>query len=146
MEHMTTVQAILGLKGGDVATADPGHTLGHVVGKLAELRIGAMVVSDEARNVIGIISERDVVKMIAAHGASVLQEPVAKFMTRSVQTCTRKDTVDELMEMMTRGRFRHVPVVEGGKLVGIVSIGDVVKHKIEEAEHEAEVLREYIAS
>jgi CBS domain-containing protein len=143
---MTTVQAILGLKGGDVATGDPSNTLGQIVSRLAEHRIGAMVMTDESRNVIGIISERDVVRVIAAHGPGVLEEPAGKFMTRTVQTCSRRDTVDELMEMMTRGRFRHVPVVEHGKLVGIVSIGDVVKHRMEEIEREAQEIRNYIAT
>lgn len=143
---MTTVQTILNLKGGDVATGDPSLTVGQICARLAEQRIGAIVMTDEQRHVIGIISERDVVRVIAQHGAGVMSEPAGRFMTRTVVTCTRLDTIDELMDMMTRGRFRHVPVVEEGRLVGIVSIGDVVKHRMAEIEREAEEIRNYIAT
>ena len=143
---MATVQSILNLKGGDVTTADPSNTVAQVCARLAELRIGALVMTDEARRVIGIISERDIVRVIAQHGPAVLQDQAGKYMTRNVVTCTKLETMDELMEIMTRGRFRHVPVVEEGNLIGIISIGDVVKHRMAEIEREAQEIRNYIAT
>ncbi len=143
---MGTVRSILGLKGRDVTTGDPTQTVGQVCSKLAEMRVGAIVMTDESRHVIGIISERDIVRVIAAHGPEVLKEQAGRFMTRAVVTCTHDDTIDELMDTMTRGRFRHVPVLEGGRLAGIVSIGDVVKHRMAEIEREAQEIRNYIAT
>ena len=96
--------------------------------------------------VVGIISERDIVRHLAGSAEGFRARPVATLMTRSPQTCRKSDTLDQAMNTMTRGRFRHLPVIEGGELVGIISIGDVVKLKIELAEQEAGVLREYIAS
>lgn len=143
---MATVHSILALKGTDIATADPGNSLAQVCARLAEQRIGALVMADEQRRVIGIISERDIVRVLAEHGPAVLEHHAGRHMTRSVVTCTRRDTVEEVMEMMTRGRFRHVPVVEDGRLCGIISIGDVVKHRMAQIEREAEEIRNYIAT
>jgi len=141
---MTTVKQILTLKGGDIVTGDPTMTLGRAVARLAEMRIGAIVMTDEARRVVGILSERDVVRVIAANGPTALDQPASTFMTRAVTTCSKSDTLEDVMEMMTRGRFRHVPVVELGALVGILSIGDVVKHRMEEIQREAADIRNYI--
>jgi CBS domain-containing protein len=94
--------------------------------------------------IVGILSERDIVRALAEHGPAVLNEPVGQVMTRDVKTCSENDTIDGLMARMTTGKFRHMPVVEQGKLIGIVSIGDVVKNRVEEVEHEAEALRDYV--
>jgi CBS domain-containing protein len=140
------VARILKDKGRNVATISPETTLGKVVETLAGQRVGALVVCDKDLYVAGIISERDVVRMLAAHGAGVLEKPVSQFMTKEVRTCSERDTVEFLMEEMTSHRFRHMPVVDGRKLVGIVSIGDVVKQRIAVAELEAASMREYIAT
>lgn len=139
------VTAILKSKGRNVVLATPATTLEEIAGKLAAHRIGAIVVT-EAGKVHGIISERDIIKAIAERGVGCMLEPVSRSMTRSVQTCDADDTLDELMAKMTTGRFRHLPVLEDGKLAGIVSIGDVVKHHIAEVEMEASALREYIVA
>ena len=141
-----TVQAILNLKGGDVTTGSPSMSLAEVCRTLADKRIGAIVVTGEDGRVAGIVSERDVVRVIAAGGMAALEQPVSRAMTANVVTCNRKHGVNEVMEIMTRGRFRHLPVVEDGRLVGIISIGDVVKHRIAEIEREAEEIRNYIAT
>lgn len=141
-----TVKSILDRKGGDVATGNPSMTIAEVCGSLAERKIGALVMTDPAGTVVGIISERDVVRVMAVGGCDALQDQAAKHMTRTVVTCRRRDTVDEVMEMMTRGRFRHVPVVDDDKLTGIISIGDVVKYRMAEVEREADQLRSYIAT
>lgn len=140
------VARILKDKGRDVTTMSPNMKIKEVIGVLAEKRIGAAVVCDADLRLAGIISERDIVRILAANGPAVLDEPVSKFMTKEVMTCVERDTVHWLMEEMTSRRFRHMPVVEGGRLIGIVSIGDVVKRKIEETEQEAIALKEYIAS
>jgi CBS domain-containing protein len=111
---------------------------------LGEQRIGALVVTGAGRRVIGILSERDIVRALAQHGGQALERPVAEMMTRKVMTCAEGDTLIELMERMTTGKFRHMPVVEQDVLVGIISIGDVVKWRVEEMEHDAEVLQDYI--
>ena len=139
------VTAILKAKGRNVVTATPATTLEEVARRLAEHRIGAIVVSDGGK-VLGIISERDIIKAIAVRGVACMLEPVAGSMTRSVQTCEGDDTLDELMAKMTAGRFRHLPVVEHGGLEGMISIGDVVKHHVAEVEMEASALRQYIVS
>jgi len=140
-----TVKAILSRKGNDVITIEPTVTLSAAVNILAEHRIGALVVVAGAdEQVAGILSERDIVRALAQRGPGVLQEAVGQVMTRRVVTCTESDTVAALMERMTQGKFRHLPVVERGKLVGLVSIGDVVKHRLGEMEHESNALREYI--
>jgi CBS domain-containing protein len=140
------VASILKSKGRSVTTAKPGMTLQDVAARLASKKIGAIVVVGSKSEVAGIISERDVVRAISERGADCLSEPVSSVMTRSVVTCSESDTLDQLMAAMTAGRFRHLPVVEDGRLVGIVSIGDVVKHHIAEVEMEASALRTYIVA
>lgn len=141
-----TVKAILEKKGRDVISAMPGATLSEVIAMLARHRIGALVICDEAHTILGILSERDVVRMLAAQGQKALDMPVSEAMTKKVQTCEEKHTVNQVMEIMTQNRFRHMPVERDGKLEGIVSIGDVVKARIEQVEREAEEIRNYIAS
>jgi len=140
------VRHILRNKGRDVVTTDGEATLSEAARLLARRRIGAIVVMDGKGNVTGILSERDIVRAIADHSVSALGQSVGRYMTRAVSTCSETDTVDELMETMTHGRFRHMPVVEDGRLSGIISIGDVVKTCIEETTREAQSLREYIAA
>ena len=111
---------------------------------MAQRRIGALVVTGAGRRIVGIISERDIVRVLDEKGPAVLAAPVAEIMTRKVVTCTQNDTIAEIMERMTAGKFRHVPVVEQGRLVGIISIGDVVKARLDELEHEQDALRDYI--
>jgi CBS domain-containing protein len=139
-----TIKSILSRKGRDVVTIEPGATLAAAVKVLAERRIGALVVTGPDARVIGIVSERDVVRALAEHGSQVLIVPVSEVMTRKVATCSDNDTVCDLMEQMTAGKFRHVPVVEQNRLTGIISIGDVVKWRLEEMEHESDALRDYI--
>ena len=139
-----TVKAILSRKGNNVITIEPTVMLSAAVKILAEHRIGAVVVAGADKQVAGILSERDIVRALAQRGPGALEEPVGQVMTRKVVTCTESDTVAALMERMTQGKFRHLPVVERGKLVGLVSIGDVVKHRLGEMEHESNALREYI--
>jgi len=138
------VAAILKQKGRAVTTGNPGMTLLEVAGKLAARRIGALVVVGMRGEVVGIISERDIIRALGEHGGNVLTRPVAEFMTREVVTCQETDTLDELMAMMTARRFRHLPVVTDEALVGIISIGDVVKHHVAEVEMEATAMRDYI--
>ena len=141
-----SVTVILSRKGNDIVTLSPDATLGDAVASLARNRIGAIVVTNGDMGVEGIISERDVVRLIGERGVDVLAEPLAGLMTKAVVTCAPDDTVPQIMERMTRGRFRHVPVVQGGKLVGIIYIGDVVKYRVEEMERESAQLRDYIMS
>lgn len=140
------VAAILKLKGRDVVTASPGTSLLEIAQRLGEHKIGCIVIVDEGGNVSGIVSERDIVRELARIGAPVMEEPVEVYMTKSVVTCREADTIDRLMGEMTAHRFRHMPVVERGRLVGLVSIGDVVRMRIAEAEMEAAAMREYIAT
>jgi len=139
-----TVRHILSQKGSQVFTIEPGATLAAAVQTLAQRRIGALVVTGADGRIVGIISERDVVRVLGERGADVLGMPVAEAMTRKVVTCGQNETIAEIMERMTAGKFRHVPVVEQGRLAGIVSIGDVVKKRLSELEHEHDALREYI--
>jgi CBS domain-containing protein len=139
-----TVKAILSVKGRDVVTIDPAADLATAAKLLAEHRLGAVVVTGADRLVVGILSERDIVCALATHGAAALRAPVAEVMTRKVVTCNEAETITGIMERMTAGKFRHVPVVEQGRLVGIVSIGDVVKHRLGDMEHEAAALHGYI--
>jgi CBS domain-containing protein len=141
-----SVTVILSRKGNDIVTLSPDATLGDAVASLARNRIGAIVVTNGDMGVEGIISERDVVRLIGERGVDVLAEPLAGLMTKAVVTCAPDETVPQIMERMTRGRFRHVPVVASGKLVGIISIGDVVKYRVEEMERESAQLRDYIMS
>lgn len=138
------VDAILKQKGRSVETVTASVTLREVVRRLASHRIGSVVVSGPQGDVAGIVSERDIVLALASHGAEMLDWPASKVMTRSVITARESDTIDQLMSRMTEGRFRHLPVVENGELVGIVSIGDVVKHRVAEVELEASAMRDYI--
>jgi CBS domain-containing protein len=140
------VETILKTKGQDVVTIGTGATLAQAAKLLEQKSIGAVVVLDDAGAVAGILSERDIVRALAASGAPVLEKPVSAVMTRRLYTCTLRDTIDALMALMTRQRIRHLPVLENGQLCGIVSIGDVVKHRLEEIEFEAEALREYVAT
>jgi CBS domain-containing protein len=139
-----TVKAILSRKGNDVLTIEPNATLAAAIRLLADRKIGAVVITGADRQVIGILSERDIVRAFAASGPAALDEQVGQVMTRKVMTCDEAETVSSLMERMTQGKFRHLPVVERGRLAGIVSIGDVVKHRLEEMEKESSALREYI--
>ncbi|MDD9911133.1 MAG: CBS domain-containing protein [Ahrensia sp.] len=139
-----SVQEILAVKGNNVVTASADDSVADVAAMLAENKIGALVVI-EGDAVTGIASERDLIRAVHKNGAAALAEPVRNFMTSKVVSCKPSDTIDQLMEMMTAGRFRHLPVLDDGKLVGIVSIGDVVKRKIEQAERDAEDLKRYIA-
>ena len=138
------VAAILRQKGRAVTTAAPGVTLLDVANKLAAKRIGAIVIVGARGEVAGIVSERDIIRSLSEHGQGCLAMPVSQTMTRQVVTCAETDTLEELMAMMTTRRFRHLPVVTDGALVGIISIGDVVKHHVAEVEMEATAMREYI--
>ena len=139
-----TVKAILSAKGSGVTTTEPAATLESGIRILAERGIGALVVLGADHQVIGILSERDIVRALAERGAAALTEPLARVMTRKISTCTLSESVNSIMEQMTAGKFRHVPVVEQERLVGIVSIGDVVKHRLMETEREFEALHDYI--
>ena len=139
-----TVRAILDLKGSDVTTIAPDKTLGEAASLLSQHKIGALVVTGADRRVTGILSERDIVRAVSAGGGAALDEKIASRMTREVITCGPQDTIAELMSRMTAGRFRHLPVVENSRLVGIVSIGDVVKYRLAEMERESSALRDYI--
>ena len=139
-----TVKAILSRKGRDVMTIAPTAQLSEAVKLLSEKRIGAVIVTGADNRVAGILSERDIVRALGERGAAVLEEPVSAVMTRKVINCKQADTVSAIMEMMTLGKFRHLPVVEDGKVVGLISIGDIVKWRVREYETEQEALREYI--
>lgn len=141
-----TVKTILAQKGTEVLTIEPNATLAAAVLALAKQRIGALVVTGADRRVVGILSERDIVRALAYTGSLALERPVAEFMTRKVVTCSERDTVAELMERMTAGKFRHVPVLDQNRLAGIVSIGDVVRLRVEELNRDAEALQDYIRS
>jgi CBS domain-containing protein len=138
------VKSILSTKGNNVISIEPTATLGAAVNMLAQHRIGALLVLGPDRRVIGILSERDIVRVLAERGADVLTQPLSQVMTRKVVTCSQADTVGVLMERMTTGKFRHIPVVEQDQVIGVVSIGDVVKHRLQEIEHESNALRDYI--
>ena len=140
-----TVAAILGEKGNNVLTASPSTTIEQITKILGSKKIGAIVIMDDDETVCGIVSERDVVRHLANMGAGILDAEVSTCMTHKVISCTQSDTVDDVMAQMTKNRFRHLPVIEKGKLMGIISIGDVVKRKIEKAERDAEDLKKYIA-
>jgi len=139
------VSAILKYKGRDVETLTPVATVMQATAALAKRKIGAIVVVDERRKVQGIISERDIIRVLAQSGPQILTTPVSSVMTHNVITCGEHDTLDQLMSAMTTGRFRHLPVTKDGALAGIVSIGDVVKYHLSEIEMEAHAMKEYIA-
>jgi CBS domain-containing protein len=140
------VAMILEQKGHNVVTIGARATIGEVVSLLGEHKIGAIVVVENVDEIVGIISERDIVRAIAKSGPEILTEPVGSIMTSEVMTCEDNETINEVMARMTRGRFRHLPVEKNGRLTGIISIGDVVKARIEEVEREAEEMRSYIST
>jgi CBS domain-containing protein len=139
-----TVKAILSAKGGDLISIEPTATLDAAIKTLAKHKIGALLVLGPDRRVIGILSERDIVRVLAEQGADVLGKPLSQVMTRKVITCGPNETVGNIMEWMTHSRFRHVPVIDQDQLIGIISIGDVVKHRLHEMEQESAALRDYI--
>lgn len=140
-----SVRTILETKGRDVFTIAPDMTLSAAIKLLSERRIGAVLVMNQKR-LEGILSERDVVRVLGTRGAGALDEPVSAVMTRKVITCREADSVAELMETMTSGKFRHLPVVENDEIVGLISIGDVVKWRVWEYESEQQALQDYIKS
>ena len=138
-----TVRTILDSKGHQVESIQPGAKLADAVKLLGEKKIGAVLVMSQGR-IEGILSERDIVRVLSERGAPALDEPVGSVMTRKVVSCRQSDTVAGIMEMMTLGKFRHLPVVEDGKVVGLISIGDIVKRRVQEFETEQEALQNYI--
>ena len=140
-----TVGAILDTKGHQIIHVSPDDKLSAVVKLLSERKIGAVLVMS-GTHLDGILSERDIVRVIGERGAAALDEPVQAVMTRKVISCKPTDTVGAIMEKMTSGKFRHLPVMDGDKIVGLISIGDVVKTRVAEFEHEQEALRDYIAT
>lgn len=141
-----TIEHILSEKGRAVVTMEPHRTLGDAARMLTEKRIGAVVVAEDERSILGILSERDIVRAVAKAGAAALEDQVSRHMTKDVVSCGRQSAINDLMGLMTERKFRHVPVIEDGRLQGIVSIGDVVKHRVAEIEAEHQALREYIAT
>jgi CBS domain-containing protein len=142
---MTTVAAILKHKGFQVTTVEPTATIAQVVEVLSERRIGAALVMDRADQLLGIVSERDIVRCLAANGVRTLEMTAGQLMTRALQVAHPETTVAEAMAKMTIGRFRHMPVIDRGALVGLISIGDVVKARIMEQEDEVDSLKAYVA-
>jgi CBS domain-containing protein len=138
------VSDILSAKGRDVVVIEPTANLQTAANLLASRKIGAIVILGAGGRIAGILSERDIVRALATRGASALELPVGQAMTREVMTCSEEDTCAEIMERMTAGKFRHLPVVRDSQLVGLVSIGDVVKQRVEEIERESEAMRDYI--
>ena len=138
-----TIAAILSTKGSSVATIDSAVLLGQAVGELADKRIGALVVTDRGA-VVGIVSERDLVTCLGKRGAAALDEPVSAAMSAPAVSAEPTTPVLTALALMTKRRFRHLPIMSGGQLVGIVSIGDLVKYRIDSIEHEAEAMRSYI--
>jgi CBS domain-containing protein len=141
-----TVASILGRKGRDVVTTSPDRSLQDIATTLVERNIGAVIVTDREGRVLGMLSERDIVRAMAREGASALDDPVSRHMTERVVTTTEDATVPDTMERMTAGRFRHLPVIANERLVGLISIGDVVKWRLAEIEGEHQALKEYIAT
>jgi CBS domain-containing protein len=139
-----TVKTVLSTKGTEVITIAPTASMEQAIATLTQHRIGALVVLGAEGRMIGVLSERDIVRALAEHGIGVLNQPLSQSMTRTVVTCCESDSIAEIMERMTHGRFRHIPVVDDDRLVGIVSIGDVVKQRLTEMERETEALRDYI--
>lgn len=140
-----TVRSILNTKGHEIISVAPDAKLSAAVKILSERRIGAVLVMSQQR-MEGILSERDIVRVVGERGAAALEESVRDVMTRKVVSCKPSDTVGAIMEKMTSGKFRHLPVIEGDRIVGLISIGDVVKSRVREFEHEQEALRDYIAT
>jgi CBS domain-containing protein len=146
MEAAMNVKAILAAKklGGDIIIIEPTADLATAAKLLSKHRIGSVVILGAGERLVGILSERDIVRALSEQGAGALALPVGQVMTRDVATCGEDDTVASIMERMTAGRFRHMPVVANGRLVGLISIGDVVKQRVEEIEGESEAMRDYI--
>ena len=138
-----TVRAILDSKGHQIESVEPDAKLSAAIKVLSERKIGAVLVMSKGR-IDGILSERDIVRVLGERGAQVLDEPVSAVMTRKVVSCRQSDTVAAIMETMTLGKFRHLPVIQEGIVVGLISIGDIVKWRVKEYEMEQEALREYI--
>lgn len=143
-EVVVRVKSILSAKGDAVVKITSTDTIQATLESLKSHNFGALVVSDDGETVSGIISERDLVRAMVDHGARLLEMTVGELMTRKVRTCSPEDDIEDVMDTMTHGRFRHVPVVEDGKLVGVVSIGDLVKHRMGELVDETKALREYV--
>jgi CBS domain-containing protein len=140
------VASILRTKGSDITTAAADTTVADAARLLKEKRIGAVVISNDAKTVLGILSERDIIHALVDRGGAVLERPVSELMTRKVITCSPDDSISDLMAQMTERRVRHLPVICDGVMCGMVSIGDIVKNRIEEVETEASAMREYITS
>jgi CBS domain-containing protein len=140
------VSDILAQKGGLVFTVTPGTTVAQAAQHLSTRRIGSVLVMDGTNTIAGIVSERDVVRAMARHGAGALDLEVRQVMTRDVVTCHPDDPIERIMGLMTAGRFRHLPVEDRGELIGLISIGDVVKARLEETQHETEALKAYIVA
>ena len=139
-----TVSTILSVKGRDIFTIEPGATLTAAAKLLAEKRIGALLILGPDHRITGILSERDIVRAIAERGAAALNDFVSTAMTREVVTCRETETITSIMDRMTSGKFRHLPVVDQNRLVGMISISDVVKYRVHEMELDAAQMREYI--
>ena len=139
-----TVSIILAGKGREVVTIEPHAPVSAAIDLLAKKRIGALLILGADRRIAGIVSERDIVRVFAERGTAALDEPVSAAMTRKVTTCNENETIASIMERMTEGKFRHLPVVDQGRLIGIVSIGDVVKHRLREMERDSAAMRDYI--
>jgi len=144
--NVKTILAAKKTLGGDIVGIEPTATLAAAAKALAKHRIGALVVRGAGGRLAGILSERDIVRALSEQGAEALELPVGQIMTREVETCGEDDSCASIMERMTAGKFRHMPVVHGGKLTGLISIGDVVKHRVGEIEQESEAMRDYIRS
>jgi CBS domain-containing protein len=140
-----TVASVINIKGRAVYSTSPDHTLMEAAKVLAERRVGAVIASDDSMRVLGIISERDIIRAIAVGGTDALHDPVSKHMTEKVVTVQESTPVLAVMDIMTKGRFRHVPVVDGEKCVAVISIVDIVKHRVQEIEFEHEALHSYIS-
>lgn len=138
------VKAILAAKGGEIVCIEPTADLAAATQLLSANRIGAVLIKGAGGHIAGILSERDIVRALSQHGAAALSLPIGQVMTREVTTCTEEDNIATIMERMTAGKFRHMPVVSKGHLVGLISIGDVVKQRVEEIENETDELRNYI--
>ncbi len=138
------VKAILAAKGGDIFSIEPTADLAAAARLLSAHRIGAVVIRGAGGRLAGILSERDIVRAVSEHGVDALSVSVGQVMTRNVMTCSENDSIADIMERMTAGKFRHLPVLRDGQMIGLVSIGDVVKQRVGEIEQDAEALRQYI--
>ena len=139
------VKAMLSAKESKVVTARSDATVATAINILKQKKIGALVISDDGNRIQGILSERDVVRALVDHGGDLLKMPVSALMTRAVKTCSLDANIHDVMSEMTNSRIRHLPVLDDGKLCGVISIGDVVKNRLDELEAETTILREYIA-